>query len=207
MTISLAQSCSRDLSTVTPWSMAQITVRVLNESNWPLYRDVRLRALEESPASFSAQLADEVDQDEQFWRDRMNRYHQLLAERDGRPQGIASLGPYAAEPSAGEIFGLYVVPEARSTGVSWRLVEAAAALASREGHRQLYYWVGIDNGRAIGFAKNFGFRSTGARRPSRESDLALGDSETALVLSLVSDDTSVPNPTSKKPAPREGPIG
>jgi hypothetical protein len=67
--------------------------------------------------------------------------------------------------------------------------------------------VGIDNGRAIGFAKNFGFRSTGARRPSRESDLALGDSETALVLSLVSDDTSVPNPTSKKPAPREGPIG
>ena len=98
-----------------------------------------------------------------------------------------------------------MVPEARGTGVSWRLVEAAAALASREGHRQLYYWVGIDNGRAIGFAKNFGFRSTGARRPSRESDLALGDYETALVLSLVLDDTSVPNPTSEKPAPREGP--
>jgi GNAT superfamily N-acetyltransferase len=137
--------------------MAEITVRVLDESEWRLYRDLRLRALEESPESFSAQLADEVDHDEQFWRGRMDRYHQLLAERDGRPQGIASLGPYAAEPSAGEIFGLYVVPEARSTGVSWRLVEAAAALASGEGHRQLYYWVGIDNGRAIGFAKNFGF--------------------------------------------------
>jgi hypothetical protein len=90
---------------------------------------------------------------------------------------------------------------------SWRLVEAAAALASREGHRQLHYWVGVDNGRAIGVAKNFGFRSTGARRPSRLSDLALGDYETALVLSLVPDDTSVPNPTSGKPAPREGPIG
>jgi len=103
----------------------EITVRVLDGSEWRLYRDVRLRALEESPASFSAQLADEVDQDAQFWRDRMNRYHQLLAERDGRPQGIASLGPYAAEPSAGEIFGLYVVPEARSTGV----------LATRRGSR------------------------------------------------------------------------
>ena len=108
------------------------------------------------PASFSARLADEADQDEQFWRDRLNRSHLLLAERDGRPQGIASLGPYAAEPSAGEIFGLYVVPEARGTGVSWRLVEAAAALASREGHRQLYYWVGVDNGRAVGFAKTSG---------------------------------------------------
>ena len=69
-------------------------------------------------------------------------------------------------------------------GVSWRLVEAAAALASREGHRQLYYWVGVDNGRAVGFAKT-GFRSTGSRRPSRVADLALGDCETALVLSLV----------------------
>ena len=124
-----------------------------------------------------------------------------------RPQGIASVGTYAAEPSAGEIFGLYVVPEARGTGVSWRLVEAAAALASREGHRELYYWVGVDNGRAIGFAKNFGFRSTDSRRPSRVADLALGDDETALVLSLVPDDTSVPNPTSDKPAPGRSPIG
>jgi GNAT superfamily N-acetyltransferase len=187
--------------------MAEITVRVLDGSDWRLYRDVRLRALDESPESFSAQLADEVDQDEQFWRDRMDRSHRLLAEREGRPQGIASLGTYAAEPSAGEIFGLYVVPEARGTGVSWRLVEAAAALASREGHRELYYWVGVDNGRAIGFAKNFGFRSTDSRRPSRVADLALGDDETALVLSLVPDDTSVPNPTSDKPAPRDGPIG
>ena len=66
--------------------MAEITVRVLGESEWPLYRDLRLRALEESPESFSAQLADEVDHDEQFWRGRMDRYHQLLAERDGRPR-------------------------------------------------------------------------------------------------------------------------
>jgi hypothetical protein len=39
--------------------MAEITVRVLDESEWRLYRDLRLRALEESPESFSAQLADE----------------------------------------------------------------------------------------------------------------------------------------------------
>jgi hypothetical protein len=79
---------------------------VLDGSDWPPYRDVRLRALEESPASFSAQLADEADQDEQFWRDRMDRSYRLLAEREGGPQGIASLGLYAAEPSAGEIFAV-----------------------------------------------------------------------------------------------------
>jgi hypothetical protein len=61
-------------------------------------------------------------------------------------------------------------------------------------------------GARFGFAKNFGFRSTGSR-PSRVADLALGDYETALVLSLVPDDTSVPNPTSDKPARSDGPIG
>jgi GNAT superfamily N-acetyltransferase len=184
--------------------MTEITVRVLDESEWSLYRDVRLRALAESPGSFTANLADEADRDEQFWRDRMTRSQRLLAERGPAPQGIVSLGPYEQEPSAAEVFGLYVVPEARGTGVSWRLVEAAAALATKKAYQQLYYWVGTDNGRAVGFANNFGFRTTDYRRPSRSSDPESGD-EIAMVLSLEPDATSAPNPTSRKAASREGP--
>ena len=135
----------------------------------------------------------------------MTRSHRLLAERGQTPQGIVSLGAYDEEPSAAEVFGLYVVPDARGTGVSWRLVEAAAALATQNGSGQLYYWVGTDNGRAIGFAKNFGFRLSGYRRPSRASDLELGEQEVALVLSLEPDTTSVPNPTSGKAATRKAP--
>jgi GNAT superfamily N-acetyltransferase len=100
---------------------------------------------------------------------------------------------------------LYVVPEARGTGVSWRIVEAAAALATQQGYLQLYYWVGTDNGRAVGFANNFGFRTTDYRRPSRVSDLQPGE-EIAMVLSLEPDATLAPNPTSGKPATREGPL-
>ena len=135
-----------------------------------------------------------------------SRSYQLLAERGQLPQGIVSLGVYDEEPSAAGVFGLYVVPEARGTGVAWRLVEAAAALATQNGYVQLYYWVGTDNGRAIGFAKNFGFRSSGYRRPSRASDLEPGTEEVALVLSLELDTTSVPNPTSGKALTREGPV-
>ncbi len=189
----------------TLWTMAEITVRVLDESEWAMYRDVRLRALADSPASFTATLAEEADRDEQFWRDRMTRSHRLLAERGPVPQGIVSLGPYEQEPSAGEVFGLYVVPEARGTGISWRLVEAAAALATQQAYLQLYYWVGTDIGRAIGFANNFGFRTTEYRRPSRTSDLEPGE-EIAMMLSLEPDATLAPNPTSGKPATREGPL-
>ena len=73
-------------------------VRVLDESEWSLYRDVRLGGLEESPGSFTATLAEEADRDEQFWRDRMTRSHRLLAELGPVPQGIVSLGPYGRTP-------------------------------------------------------------------------------------------------------------
>jgi hypothetical protein len=58
--------------------MTEITVRGLDESEWSVYRDVRLRALAESPGSFTATLAEEADRDEQFWRDRMTRSHGCL---------------------------------------------------------------------------------------------------------------------------------
>jgi GNAT superfamily N-acetyltransferase len=186
--------------------MADTTVRVLNEAEWSLYRDVRLRALAESPESFTANVEDEAQQDEQFWRDRMRRSHRLLAEQGQVPVGIVSVGPYEEDPTGEEVFGLYVVPEARGTGVSWRLVEAAAALATHNGCEHLYYWVGTDNGRAVGFAKNFGFSTTGYRRPARPSDLELGDQEVAMEMWLGPDGTSVPNPTSGRAATREGPV-
>ena len=149
--------------------MTEITVRVLDESGWSLYRDVRLRASAESPGSFTATLAEEADRDERFWRDRMTRSHRLLAERGPLPQGIVTLGPYDEDPSAAEVFGLYVVPEAWGTGASWRLVEAAAVLATQQAYLPLYYWVGTDNGRAVGFAQNFGLRTTDYR-PSTSGD-------------------------------------
>jgi hypothetical protein len=66
--------------------------------------------------------------------------------------------------------------------------------------------VGVENPRAIGFAKNFGFRLTGARRPSHATDLDFGDEEIAMVLPLIDDASSVPNPTSGYAAPQEGPL-
>lgn len=186
--------------------MTELTVRILAESDWTLYRRVRLSALEESPRSFTASLAEEAGQDEQWWRDRMTRSRRLLAELDQEPQGTISLGQYRDKFASGEVFGLYVLPQVRGHGVSSKLVEAAEALAIQHGYQQLFYWVGVDNPRAIGFAKNYGFRLTGARRPSQANNLDLGDEEIAMVLPLMNDASSVPNPTSGHAAPQEGPL-
>jgi GNAT superfamily N-acetyltransferase len=179
--------------------MTASTVRVLTESDWALYRQVRLRALEESPESFIATLAEESDRDEGFWRERMRRSFRLLAEVDSQPQGIVSLGTYAPEENSAECYGLYVLPSARGVGVAWHLVEEAERLATREGYERLYYWVGTDNPRAIGFANNYGFRVTGHRRVARAIDVERGEEEMAMVLPLSPDTTSGPtNPTTDK---------
>jgi hypothetical protein len=72
--------------------MSEITVRALSEDEWETYREVRLAALEESPDAFVASHEAEAAEPEQFWRDRMDRSHRLLAESDGDKVGVVSIG-------------------------------------------------------------------------------------------------------------------
>jgi GNAT superfamily N-acetyltransferase len=187
--------------------MTGITVRVLDEDDWPAYRSIRLAALQESPAAFLSTYDEESQHDEAIWRAAMLRARRLLAERDGAPQGVASVSPSQDDEEAADVFGLWVAPEARNTGISWRLVEVAAERATDAGRTHLNYWVSTENGRAIAFATNFGFRVTSQRRTARVPSEEFGDQEICLALPLGSDPGlgSVPNPTGPRLASKPGP--
>ncbi len=174
--------------------MSEISVRVIGEEDWQVYRDIRLAALQDAPEAFVATREQEEAFDEQMWRQRVSRSRRLVAERDGSLLGVVSLGQ-AAEPYAGaaELFGLWVAPEARGTGVAWKLVEAGADQAFRDGRSHLSYWVGTDNGRAVAFASSFGFRPGATRRPMRVTSEEDGAEEMAMVLPLGVDPGSVPS--------------
>ncbi len=168
--------------------MTEINVRRLAEADWEEYRQTRLRALAESPEAFAASVDEETDYPEERWRDRMRRSQRLLAERDGQAMGVASVGSEnTRDDSVGELFGLWVSPDARGSGVARRLLEAAARTARETEMKHLVYWVGSDNGRAVAFASSFGFRPTDNRRPM---ELRGGDvdeeeaTELAMVLAL-----------------------
>lgn len=162
--------------------MADIRVRELAGSDWELFRSVRLRALEESPEAFVADHESEADEDDEFWQARMERSQRLLAEVDDEPAGIVSLGPVEDRPEAGQIFGLWVDPALRGTGVATALVRAGVDAAARAGKEHVLYWVGTDNGRAVAFASGFGFRPTSERRPMRVASEADGEEEIAMDL-------------------------
>jgi GNAT superfamily N-acetyltransferase len=168
--------------------MSEITVRALTEDDWDEYRSIRLAALEESPEAFVASRAEEEAYDENFWRVRMKRSRRLIAESDGRPVGVASVGDVSSEaPQVAQLFGLWVTPSSRGTGVATKLVNEGAAQARKLGKTHLTYWVGTDNGRAVAFASGFGFRPTDNRRPMRVKSEQDGEEEIAMVLPLGED--------------------
>ena len=177
--------------------MSDITVRALGEDEWEQYRSVRLNALEESPEAFVASVDEERAYEEDFWRNRMRRSQRLLAEQEGAPVGVASVGQARHEgerdnEKVAELFGLWVAPAARGTGVATQLVQAGADAARQQGRSHLAYWVGADNGRAVAFASGFGFRPTDSRRPMRVKASDDDEDEVAMVLPL-GEDRGVPN--------------
>jgi ribosomal protein S18 acetylase RimI-like enzyme len=174
--------------------MPELTVRVLDGHDWTIYREVRLAALQESPGVFGDSYAHEAAADLTYWRAQLTAARRLVAESDGSPCGVVSVGSFE-EPGSVELFGLWVDPTVRSSGVAGRLVDTAATLAGVEGATQMYYWAGTENGPAIGFATGFGFRVTSYRRPATSGDHTLGDTEIALVLPLEDDPHTAPNAT------------
>ena len=185
--------------------MSEISVRVLREDDWQAYRQVRLAALQESPEAFLATYAEEATRPEQYWRDCMVQAHRLLAEREGEPVGVASVEMMDGAPLSADFRDLWVTPEARNTGVASRLVQTAADQAIQDGCTKLYYWVSTENGRAIGFALNAGFRLTSERRTTRIENSEFGDQEIALVLSLANDPAAVATSTSSRLTSKRGP--
>lgn len=167
--------------------MTEISVRTLDVDEWERFRAIRLLALQESPEAFVATHESEAAEPETFWRERMQRATRLLAEVDGETVGTASIGQYEDHPEAAQLFGLWVAPDRRGSGVATALVRAGAKVAKDDGCRHLLYWVGTENGRAVAFASGFGFRPTSERRPMRVVSEADGEMEIAMTLPLEKD--------------------
>jgi GNAT superfamily N-acetyltransferase len=185
--------------------MTDITVRVLTEDDWSLYRQLRLTALQDSPEAFVDSYEQEVVYGEDRWRARMTKASRLLAETGGQPVGIASTAVVTENSATADVFGLWVAPEALQAGAAWALMEAAVHLATVHGYQQLHYWVGNENMRAIAFANNFGFLLSTERRPARLPREGLGQQELAMVYTIGADPGEVPNPTRSAAGTHNGP--
>jgi GNAT superfamily N-acetyltransferase len=101
------------------------------------------------------------------WRERLRRpprgWSTFVAERNGSVIGFASVGPSRDEHGIGELYAIYVDPDAWSTGAGRALMERSEdQLRSEYGVATL--WVLEDNPRARSFYERGGWTPDGARK-------------------------------------------
>ena len=112
-------------------------------------------------ATLDAQLPQRVERWERVLRDEGGVW---VAEEDGRVVGFVSIGPEREEPAVGELYAIYVLPEAWGSGAGTALMrEAVAALQDAYGGEAVL-WVLEDNPRARRFYEREGWSHDGGRK-------------------------------------------
>lgn len=148
-------------------------VRPFRADEWPLYRELRLRALQDSPDAYGSILALEAGLSDLEWAERLARgVHSarelpLVAECEGEPCGIAWVRLGDDAPDSAHLYQMWVAAEQRRRRVGRALVDVAAEWARRLGAKQLDLDVTANNDAAVRLYEGAGFVVHGERRPLR----------------------------------------
>jgi ribosomal protein S18 acetylase RimI-like enzyme len=147
--------------------------RIRADEGWRL-RDVRLRALQDSPGAFSSTFEQDRIRPMSEWDDRARtgaadkRRAMSIAERAG-PGGpfLGLAGGFEAEgrPDRVELISMWVDPAIRGAGIGAGLVRAVVEWARAGGARQVDLWVVTENDPAIALYRRCGFVTTSDRQP------------------------------------------
>jgi GNAT superfamily N-acetyltransferase len=100
------------------------------------------------------------------WRKSLGAGEQtaFVAELDGAVVGWATVGPNRKAGAGGELYGIYVAPEAWGTGAGPALMAAALEELRGAGYADAILWVLEDNPRARRFYEREGWVADGGRR-------------------------------------------
>jgi ribosomal protein S18 acetylase RimI-like enzyme len=116
---------------------------------------------------YPAAELDALPIDPDRWRSRLHvpppGWTTIVCEDEGRVVGFASSGPSRDEDEIGELYAIYVEPDAWSTGAGRALMAEAERRLSSEYDAALL-WVLEDNPRARGFYERAGWAPDGVRK-------------------------------------------
>ncbi|MFG1906426.1 GNAT family N-acetyltransferase [Kribbella sp. NPDC048928] len=136
---------------------------LLGADDWPLAREVRLRALKDSPTAYLADYEIEVTVGEDGWRERFTRMHWVVARDAERVIGMASsVRVVGRPPDERHVESVWVDPRYRRTGVLRALLGQLAAEEPAVGEWRV--WVLDTNTVAFEVYDRLGFSPTGERQ-------------------------------------------
>ncbi len=149
-----------------------VTIVTAGPHDWRAVREVRLRALADSPDAFGVTLEEAQAQSEAVWRERLEDSNPtLLALRGDEPVGMGG-GFLPPERDMAWIWGMWTAPELRSTGLGRRILDELVRWAQGTG-RVVHLHVAEGNDGARALYVSSGFVATGLWEPLREGSSVL----------------------------------
>lgn len=151
-----------------------IHARPLQSHEWPLYRDLRLHALRDSPDAFGSTLEAEAGHSDAAWQSRIaaalacGKDHVLLAVDGDRACGLLWCKLPVAEPGMADLYQMWLAPGSRGRGAGRALLEAALDWARAAGARRARLGVTVADSPAMRLYRAAGFCAVGDPQPLRE---------------------------------------
>jgi len=136
-------------------------VRHCSGDDASLLRAIRLEALLDSPQAYGSTYQECRTWADRHWRALCREWNYYIAEFEGRVSGVVSGGMNEQHPGTRWLYGMYVSPSARGSGIADQLVEVVEQWARNEGVDSLYLHVAEPMVRARAFYEKVGFRPTG----------------------------------------------
>lgn len=166
-----------------PWQ-----IRRLAAADLPQYRRVRLAGLAAHPEAFGSAWEDESQHDDAAFALRMLPTPPSLALGGFAGDALVGMVGLTVKPGRmqrhkGMVYGVYVAPDQRGTGLARGLLIALIEEASRSGLLLLQLTVAVGNDRARRLYASLGFQTYGIeRRALRIGDIFVDDELMALDL-------------------------
>lgn len=141
-------------------------LRVISGEDWAAFRELRLRALTDSPNAFSVTLAEVTSNAEPIWRGRAGGPSPVILAFDG-DQAVAMGGLYTPHGSdEAFVWGMWVEPEWRGRGLGSRILQELVDGADQRGRTVFLHVTEGNDARRLYEAH--GFVPTGEWQPLRE---------------------------------------
>lgn len=144
-----------------------MTVRRIRPGDGALLREVRLRALDSDPDAFGSTYEREISRTEDEWEKRVESSAVgpdnfiVVGELDHGFVAMAGAFSRPETPSVRNLYGMWVAPEARGSGVGERLVGEIVGWSEEVGAGELRLWVVESNLAAVRLYEKAGFTPTG----------------------------------------------
>lgn len=155
------------------------SVRRLEADEWRAYRDVRLRALGDSPDAFGSTLELEGIKPAEYWADRLSAgatspwNHPLVADTGDELVGLAWGWIDPSVPEIAHAYQMWVAPNSRGRGFGRMLLDAIVTWAREANSRSVVLRATCGDTPAMRLYARAGFKADGEPEPLRAGSTVL----------------------------------